>query len=209
MSDPERKNANVPKDSKDAKEQKKEVQKGDFERKMDSVKKANVSREIVRISGVDLNGNLRIDRALTNIKGIGIRSAKVLSFDFCKKVNLPQNTLLGNIPAENDEILSDIVSKCELPFWMTNRQRDIYSGESKHLIGSDLLFNVREDKQRLNRIKSRRGMRLQAGLPVRGQKTRSNFRRRQGAVGVIKKTQMPGKAAPRAQAKPEKKDNKK
>jgi len=203
MSEPERKNPNVPKDSKEVREQKK-AQNKEVEKQAQS-KKLNVNRESVRIAGVDLDGNLRIDRAITSIKGIGIRSAKVLVFNFCKKANLPQNILLGNIPQEYDNLLNDIVTKGELPSWMTNRQRDIYSGANRHVIGADLLFSVREDKQRLSRIKSRRGMRLQAGLPVRGQKTRSNFRRGQGIVGVVRKAQKPGEAAPKAQTKSEKK----
>jgi len=166
----EKKNANMPKESKEERA-KREAQKKEQEKKVEPSKKVGVNREIVRIAGVDLNGNLRIDRALTSIKGIGIRSSKVFAYNCCK------------------------------------RQNDSYTGKSKHLIGSDLLFSVREDKQRLSKIKSRRGLRLQAGLPVRGQKTRSNFRRREGVVGVMKNKQTPGKAAP--QQKSEKKESKK
>ncbi len=163
-------------------------------------RKTIVAREIVRIFGVDLNGNYKIDSALRNIKGIGYRTANYLANDFYTKAKLPKNTLLGNIPSDKDEILTGIVEKINVPEWMSNRKRDLYTGESTHLTGSDLIFAIREDKQRLSRIKARRGLRLLAGLRVRGQKTKSNFRRKLGVVGVTKKSAMPGKAAPKTAA---------
>lgn len=191
-------NAAMPKDSKDIKEKK------EFQKKQDTKVEANhkeqVAREIVRIAGIDLNGNLRIDTALRSIKGIGYRTSQVLANRFLEKAKLSKKVLLGNIPNDKDDILSDIISKITLPIWMTNRQRDLYTGEDLHLTGSDLIFSVREDKQRLSRIKARRGMRLQSGLRVRGQKTKSNFRRKMGVVGVVKKAAQPGKAAPKASA---------
>jgi len=195
----DKENAQVPKDSKeikakqDARKQEPKVQE----------KKEQVAREIVRVSGADLNGNLSVDRALRSIKGIGYRTATYLANDFFSKTKLPKKTLLGNIPSDKDEILNDIVLKISVPEWMSNRQRDLYTGDSKHLTGSDLIFTIREDKQRLSRVKARRGMRLLAGLRVRGQKTKSNFRRKMGVVGVVKKAAVPGKAAPKpAAAKP-------
>jgi len=163
------------------------------------INKSEVAREIVRIANVDLNGNMTVARALDSIKGIGYRTAHVLAQDFFAKTKLSPKTLLGNIPAEKDEILNSLVTKIVLPKWMNNRQKDVYSGKDLHLIDSDLMFINREDKQRLSRIKSRRGMRLQAGLRVRGQKTKSNFRRKMGVVGVVKKSK-PGKAAPKRTA---------
>lgn len=193
---PEKKNAAMPKESKDVKE-KKESRRP--EAKVE-VKKAQVAREIVRVAGVDLDGNLKVNMAFNTIKGIGYRTAQVLADKFFAKTKLPKNILLGNITPENDELLTNIISKIELPKWMTNRQNDLYTGEDLHLTGSDLIFSVREDKQRLSRIKARRGMRLQAGLRVRGQRTKSNFRRKMGVVGVVKKSSTPGKAAPKAPA---------
>jgi len=159
-----------------------------------------VAREIVRIAGLDLNGNMRVDIALRKIKGVGLRVSRVLTKSFFKQANIPTNTLLGNIPSEKDEILNNLVSKIILPEWMVNRQKDLETGDYIHLTGSDLIFMNREDRQRLSRIKSRRGMRLLVGLPVRGQRTKSNFRRKMGVVGVVKKASKPGKAAPKPAA---------
>lgn len=203
---PEKKNAAMPKEAKDVKE-KKESKRPEVKVE---IKKVHVAREIVRVAGIDLDGNMKVDMALGTIKGIGYRSAQVLANQFFEKAKLPKKILLGDIPNDKDELLSDIVLKIKLPSWMTNRQKDLYTGEDLHLTGSDLIFSIREDKQRLSRIKSRRGMRLQAGLRVRGQRTKSNFRRKMGVVGVVKKSSTPGKAAPKAsspapKAKPGKK----
>ncbi len=152
-----------------------------------STRKGTVARELVRIAGIDIDGYLSLDRALRAIKGIGMRTSKTFAYEFEKKTKIPYNTLIGNIPPEQDELLTSIVMNPSIPDWMVNRKRDLYDGKTKHITGSDLIFTIREDKQRLSRIKSRRGMRLQAALPVRGQKTKSNFRRKQGVVGVVKK----------------------
>ncbi len=163
--------------------------------------KKHCEREIVRISGNDLPGGITIPRALQKIKGIGIRTSRVYTNIFEEKTKVSKGCLLGNIPPETDDVLANIITSASLPSWMVNRRKDIYSGEDAHTIGADLMFSVREDKQRLSRIKTRRGLRLLAGLPVRGQKTRSNFRRKQGAVGVVKAAQKPG-AAPAKAAQP-------
>lgn len=160
--------------------------------------KKQCEREIVRIAGNDLPGGITVSRALQRIKGIGIRTSKVYAGLFEKQTKVPREILLGNIPAETDEVLASLITSGVLPGWMVNRRRDLYSGENVHTIGADLMFSVREDKQRLSRIKTRRGLRLLAGLPVRGQKTRSNFRRKQGAVGVVKAALKPGAAPAKA-----------
>jgi len=57
------------------------------------------------------------------------------------------------------------------------------------LLGNDLELSTEFDIKRLRKIKSYRGIRHMAGLPLRGQRTKSNFRknRRKGA-GIKKKT---------------------
>ena len=52
----------------------------------------------------------------------------------------------------------------------------------------DLIFSKQQDVRRLQKIKSYRGLRHAANLPLRGQRTKSNFRRNKGkAVGVKRK----------------------
>ena len=57
----------------------------------------------------------------------------------------------------------------------------------------DLDFTVDNDLKRMKMIKCYRGMRHAFGLPVRGQRTKSNFRKNKGkaSLGVVKKQQQP------------------
>ena len=71
--------------------------------------------------------------------------------------------------------------------WMLNRQKDFDSGENKHLLTTNLNLTFQFDKKRLQKIKSYRGLRLAAGLPVRGQRTKAHFRKGGKAVGVKRK----------------------
>ena len=67
-----------------------------------------------------------------------------------------------------------------------NRRKDYETGDSIHGYGSDLDFLQMNDKKRLQKAKSYRGLRYHARLPVRGQRTKSNFRRGK-SLGVAKK----------------------
>jgi len=147
-------------------------------------------RNIVRIVDTDLSGYYTIERALWKIKGLNTRLSKAIAKAFSKNSGIKYNVYLGEIPADKDALLSAIVMnpiKYGIPEHLVNRQKDLYSGENKHVINADLDFTKREDVQRLSKIKARRGLRHIAGLPVRGRKTKSNFRRKGGAVGVEKK----------------------
>ncbi|HIE33963.1 MAG TPA: 30S ribosomal protein S13 [Candidatus Altiarchaeales archaeon] len=141
-------------------------------------------RHLVRISGVVLDGNLDLVRALTKIKGVGIR----VSNSLIKVLDIDPKTKVGNLTdseIEKVEFALDNINKY-LPGWMLNRQVDPYSGENLHLIGPDLEMAVREDINLQRKLKSYRGIRHSLGLPVRGQRTRTSFRR--GAtVGVMRK----------------------
>ncbi len=147
-------------------------------------------RHIVRIVSKDLNGNLPIHRALTKIKGVGIRMAKNIAIAFEKESNVKYNSKLGNLPESLDKKLEDIVlhpEKHGIPVCYLNKQKEYECGEDKHLVMNELDFQLRKELQRLSRIKSYRGLRLSWGLPVRGQRTKSTHRGKGGVVGVTKK----------------------
>jgi small subunit ribosomal protein S13 len=70
--------------------------------------------------------------------------------------------------------------------WMLNRQKDLVTGENKHLLGQDILLTLREDLNTLKKIRCYRGIRHERGLKVRGQRTKSTGRRG-STIGVSKK----------------------
>ena len=62
------------------------------------------------------------------------------------------------------------------------------SGEDQHVSGADLKLRREFDIKRLKKIRSYRGIRHVANLPVRGQRTKANFRRNRGkSVAATKK----------------------
>ena len=147
-------------------------------------------RYIVRIAGKDLNGELPVYRALQAVKGISHRTARNAAIVFEKETGKAFDTKIGILPEELDAKLEDIIvnpGKHGLPVWAFNRKKDIEDGSNKHLIMADLDFAKRKDLQRLNEIKSYRGLRLSWGLTVRGQRTKSTHRGKGTVVGVTKK----------------------
>lgn len=151
-------------------------------------------KHIVRIANVDLPGQKKISFALTGIKGIGKNFARAI----CYCAHVDQNKKVGNLADEEITTLNQVVNNPfnnGIPIWMFNRKKDYETGEHKHLFTGTLTFTQENDLKRLKKIKSYRGIRHIKGLPVRGQRTRSNFRKAKGkVVGVSKKKATPGKA---------------
>ncbi len=140
---------------------------------------------IVRISGTDVDGKKKVPYGLTSIKGIGSRVAKVV----CRLAKVDPNKKAGYLTDEEAGKLEDVVKQVDknnVPEWLMNRRRDPSSGEDHHLISSELIMSLRDDVNRLKKIRSYRGIRHERGLPVRGQRTRSCFRKGT-AVGVSRK----------------------
>ena len=123
---------------------------------------------MARIAGVDLPQNKRIEIALTYIYGIGRSQA-------------------GKILASADVKLDTKVR--ELTDEETNRIRKVI--EEQHRVEGDLRKEVTMNIKRLMEIGSYRGLRHRRGLPVRGQRTKTNGRTRKGprrgAVAIKKK----------------------
>jgi len=174
-------------------------------KKQPKVKKAEEKpkdeiKYIVRIANADLDGTSTVQYALTGIKGIGIRVAKIIA----RKADVDPNAIMGYLPPEQVDRLKNVVDNIDnnMPVWMLNRRNDIYTGENRHLLGTDLILGVKEDINLMKKIRSYKVIRHEHGQKVRGQRTRSTGRT--GAtVGVIRKKEVA--AAGAAAAVPEKK----
>lgn len=157
---------------------------------------------IVRIANTDLDGTSTVQYALTGIKGIGLRVSKVIA----RKAGVDPNAIMGYLSAEQVDRIKNVVDNIDtsLPTWMLNRRSDIYTGENRHLIGTDLILGVKEDINLMKKIRCYKGIRHERGQKVRGQRTRSTGRT--GAtVGVIRKKEAPAAAAGAGEKKEEKK----
>jgi small subunit ribosomal protein S13 len=153
---------------------------------------------IVRIANTDLDGTVTVQYALTGIKGIGVRAAKILS----KKAEVDPHAVMGYLPPEQVEKLKNVVMNFEanMPVWMLNRRRDTYTGEDRHLLGIDLVTGVKEDINLLKKIRCYKGIRHERGQKVRGQRTKSTGRT--GAiVGVVRKKEAPAAAGKKEEKK--------
>ncbi|ADP77681.1 SSU ribosomal protein S13P [Methanothermus fervidus DSM 2088] len=138
-------------------------------------------KHIVRLARRDLDGNKNVEEAITGIKGIGKALGKAIA-----RVTGFEGKKIGYLSDEELEKLEDAIENpgnYGIPSWMFNRKKDYRTGENKHLIEADLEMTIREDINRLKRIRSYRGIRHELGLPVRGQRTKSTFRKGQ-TVGV-------------------------
>ncbi len=136
---------------------------------------------LVRIANTDLNGNWSIYSALTKVQGISYMCSNAI----CHIAKIDRRQKVGNMSdeliAQLDEITKDL-TKYGLPNWLFNRRSDPDDGETKHIVTSNMKFITDNDIKMMKKIKSYKGLRHMQGLTVRGQKTRSNFRRNKGKV---------------------------
>ncbi|MFH1888857.1 MAG: 30S ribosomal protein S13 [Candidatus Omnitrophota bacterium] len=133
-----------------------------------------------RILGVDIPKEKRIDIALTYLYGIGRHVSRIILKD------------AGIDPAKRAKDLNE-----EEVSYVTNAIQ-----KSGYKVEGDLRREISQNIKRLMDIGSWRGMRHKKGLPVRGQRTRTNARTRKGprkgGMTVIKKPTADKKAAPAA-----------
>jgi len=139
---------------------------------------------IIRILSEDIEGKKTVYVGLTQIKGVSWSFSNAV----CKILGIDKKRKIGSLTDEEIKKISEFIKNPSLPEYILNRRKDFSTGQNLHLVGSDLELRKEFDIKRLKKIKSYRGIRHSAGLPVRGQRTKSNFRknRRKGA-GIKKK----------------------
>ena len=138
---------------------------------------------IVRIVSKDIEGGMKIYPGLTKIKGISWTMANAI----CKKLKFEKDRKIGSLTEDEVKKIVEFMKQPDLPKFLKNRNSDFESGEDKHLTGSDLDLEKEFDIKRLKKIRTYRGLRHSIGLPMRGQRTKSNFRRNRKKGGGIKK----------------------
>ena len=117
---------------------------------------------MARISGIDLPRDKRIEVALTYIYGIGpARAAKVL-----EKTGIDADIRVKDLTEEQEALLREAI-------------------EQGYTIEGDLRREVGMNIKRLSEIGCYRGLRHRRGLPVRGQRTKTNARTRKGPKKTI------------------------
>ena len=158
------------------------------EQKTQHSKEKDDFKYFVRIANTDLDGNKQVVHALKKIKGVGFMFANMI----CNLASIDKRIKAGYLKEEEIKRLGDVVNNLpnyNVPAWILNRRRNYEDGKDYHLITGNLSFAEENDIKKMKTIRSYRGVRHGRGLPVRGQRTKSNFRKNKGKVslGVDKK----------------------
>lgn len=129
---------------------------------------------IVRIANSDLDGRHPVEIALAAVKGIGIRSAGVVA----DLSGIKRNERIGNLEDAQVQQLETLVRGFadSVPPWLINRSKDHETGANLHIVSTDVEIKLRDDLNRMKKIRSYKGVRHEDGQKVRGQRTRANGR---------------------------------
>ena len=117
---------------------------------------------MARISGVDIPNSKRVEIALTYIYGIGRKSAG----DILKKTGINPDIRAKDLTEDDIAKLRDEI-------------------ENNYTVEGELRREVAMNIKRLVEINCYRGIRHRKGLPVRGQRTKTNARTRKGPAKTI------------------------
>merc|ERR1739845_287016 len=142
-------------------------------------------QHILRVMNTNIDGKRNIMFAITAIKGIGRRYANIV----LKKADIDLSKRAGELSEEEVEKIITIMSnprQYKIPDWFLNRQKDIKDGKTGQMMSNLLDNKLREDLERLKKIRAHRGLRHYWGVRVRGQHTKTTGRRGR-TVGVSKK----------------------
>lgn len=110
-----------------------------------------------RVIGIDIPDNKRLEVSLTYIYGVGRR----LSNEIIAKLGLDKNMRAHKLTQDDIARLNGLL-------------------QSQYVVEGDLRRQVQNNIKRLVNIHAYRGLRHRSGLPVRGQRTRTNSRTRKG-----------------------------
>lgn len=125
----------------------------------------------------NIDGRIKIMYALTKIKGVGRRFANLV----CKKADIDLSKRAGELSQEELERVVSILKNplnYKIPVWFLNRASDHVDGKDYHLLSNNLDSKLREQLERLKKIRCHRGIRHFWGLKVRGQHTKTTSRGR-------------------------------
>jgi small subunit ribosomal protein S13 len=123
---------------------------------------------MARIAGINLPNEKRLEIALTYLYGIGPSISKKM----LTELKISPDTRMKDVPDEDLEKIRQLIIK-------------------KYKIEGDLRTEISQNIKRLREINSYRGVRHTSGLPVRGQRTKTNARTKRGrkvTVGSGRKT---------------------
>lgn len=129
-------------------------------------------QHILRVLNTNIDGRRKIAFAITAIKGVGRRYAHVV----LRKADIDLTKRAGELTEDEVERVITIMQnprQYKIPDWFLNRQKDVKDGKYSQVLANGLDNKLREDLERLKKIRAHRGLRHFWGLRVRGQHTKT------------------------------------
>ncbi|MES1917515.1 MAG: hypothetical protein MHM6MM_009230 [Cercozoa sp. M6MM] len=130
---------------------------------------------MLRISNTNIMGDLKVIYALTKIRGIGRRFALLA----LRKAEINPNKRAGELTTKEIDAVRTIIANptaFDIPTWFLNRNKDMKTGRNLHLVSNQIAATLREDIERMKKVRQHRGIRHYWGYKVRGQHTKTTGR---------------------------------
>mmetsp|Transcript_33730 Transcript_33730/g.61083 ORF Transcript_33730/g.61083 Transcript_33730/m.61083 type:complete len:153 (-) Transcript_33730:406-864(-) len=130
---------------------------------------------ILRVLNTNVDGRQKVGVAITAISGIGRRFANIV----LKKADIDLNKRAGELTNDEVEAIVAVMKNPlnhKIPKWFLNRQKDVKTGKYEQIISNGMQGKLREDLERLKKMRAHRGLRHYWGLRVRGQHSKTTGR---------------------------------
>merc|ERR1711957_127264 len=130
------------------------------------LKQASEFTHILRMQNTNVDGKVKVMFALRVIQGIGRRFSNLV----CKVANIDLNRRAGELNQAEMDKIADVLAKpldYGIPKWFLNRQRCIKDGTYSQLISNNCATRLREDLERMKKMRLHRGLRHWWGIKVR------------------------------------------
>eukprot|EP00823_Brevimastigomonas_motovehiculus_P006964 TRINITY_DN5989_c0_g1_i1.p1 TRINITY_DN5989_c0_g1~~TRINITY_DN5989_c0_g1_i1.p1 ORF type:complete len:170 (-),score=45.59 TRINITY_DN5989_c0_g1_i1:70-543(-) len=140
-------------------------------------------QHILRVLNSNVDGRQKVMYAFTKIKGIGRRFSNLV----LKKAEIDLKQRAGELTEEDLEKIKTVITnprQFNIPEWFLNRQKDRKTGQYMQVVSTALDTKLREDIERMKKIRLHKGLRHYWNLRVRGQHTCSTGRRGKTMAGV-------------------------
>ena len=161
---------------------KQEKQEKEKEKKKPEIQDTN--EVLVRIFGYDVPGSKNVYAGLTRIKGISWSISNAI----CLQLGIPRTKRISELGKPEIQKIEEALPTLKIQDFLKNRRTDEDTGKTTHLYGTDLDITKDFDIKKMKKIRSYKGIRHATGQPVRGQRTKSHFRKNKNAmVGRLKK----------------------
>ncbi|MFW6285546.1 MAG: 30S ribosomal protein S13 [Nanoarchaeota archaeon] len=132
--------------------------------------------EQIRIINTDIKGTYSLLYGFTQIKGVNV----MLSNALCNVLKFDKTRKIYTLTDEEVEKIESFLSnpkKVGIPTWLLNNRKELETGEDLHYVSKDIDFLLLQNTRRFAKLKTYKSQRRKAGVTLRGQRTKSNFRK--------------------------------